>query len=285
MELTALYLLLVFMGILVVKHFAFWQPMDVTYLYRNGYDKLGHRGSPKEAPENTLPSYRKALEQGLKAIEMDVLTTRDGKVVCSHNHDLEHETDGTGYIDDMTYAELASVDAAAKFPDYSPCRLPLLEETLDAIPENVILDIEIKARGALDLTTAKHVVALIRKRNIYHRVVVSSFHPLVIGRVKWLDRRIPTGYIWTDHSVPVILRKPRFINLVHPDVFKPEIHLVNEHLVRYARGKKLSISPWTVNNQPAMEWSLNLGVQGIISDFPGLMHRAVENVKEFHEDR
>lgn len=280
MEITALHLLLAFIGILVVKHFVFWQPVDLAHLYRNGYLKLGHRGSPKEAPENTLPSYRKALEQGLTAVEMDVLRTRDGKVVCSHNFDLERETDGIGYIDEMTYDELRGVDAGVKFPDFSPCRLPLLEEVLDALPKNVIVDIEIKARRALDLKTAKQVVALIRKRNLYHRAVVSSFHPLVIGSIKWLDRRVPTGYIWTDHTVPVILRKPRFINLVHPDIFKPEVHLVDENVIGYARRKGLPISPWTVNSRPGMEWLLRHGVQGIVSDFPQLMHEAFKNVEQ-----
>ncbi|MFQ6673180.1 MAG: glycerophosphodiester phosphodiesterase [Fidelibacterota bacterium] len=271
---TALWLTVLLIVILLVKHFFLWHPVDVSHLYRHGPLKIGHRGSPKVAPENTIPSYLKAVESRLEAIELDVLSTSDGKVVCSHNHDLERETDGYGYIKKMTYAELAGVDAGIKFPAYSPCNIPLLEEVLDIIPENVVVNIEIKSEKPFDLRTARHVVNIIRERNLYHRVLVSSFHPLTIGRIKWLDRRIPTAYVWDNENVPDILKKPRFIDLVHPDMFHPAVHLVNENLVRFARRKGLRVNVWTVNNQPAMEWLFRLRVDGIISDFPELMHRA-----------
>lgn len=233
------------------------------------------------APENTLPSYLKAVEAGLEAIEMDVIATRDGKIVCSHNLDLERETNGSGYIHEMTYQELEDVDAAANFPEFSPSKLPLLEDALDVIPDDRIVDIEIKAAGYVDVKAAWRVVRIVRKRNLYHRVMVSSFHPLVIGTVKWLDRRIPTAYIWTDRDlVPRLLRKPRFVSLVHPDFFHPEAHLVSKDLLRSARDRGMRVNVWTVNNRPAMEWLLRLGVDGLFSDFPELMQLAVKNVGE-----
>ncbi len=95
---TTFLFLTFFFGALLVKHLFFWHPMDVSHLYENGPLLMGHRGSPREAPENTLASFQKAMESGLRAVEMDVLCTADGEVVCSHNHDLERETDGYGYI-------------------------------------------------------------------------------------------------------------------------------------------------------------------------------------------
>lgn len=270
----------VLIAVAVVKHVVLWRPRDVSRFYVNGPLKIGHRGAPMAAPENTLASYRKAVEAGLEAIEMDVMVTRDGKIVCSHNHDLERETSGTGYIHRMTYRELQTVDAAVKFPQFSPSRLPLLEEVLNAIPGDRIIDIEIKAIG-FDLRAAREVVRIIRKGNLHNRVMVSSFHPLVIGTVRWLDRRIPTAYIWTDRDlVPKVLRKPRFVNLVHPDFFHPEVHLVTRDLIRWARRRGMRVNVWTVNNLPALEWLLRLGVDGLISDLPELMHKAVEHSGE-----
>jgi len=257
--------------------------MDVGYLYKHGCLKLGHRGSPNRAPENTIPSFLKALDEGLKNIEVDVISTKDGKVVCSHNHDLERETDGAGYIHEKTYKELHGINAGFRFPEYSPCSIPLLEEVLDILPEDIIVDIEIKSRKVVDIKTAKYVAEIIKKRNLYFRVMVSSFHPLVIGRIKWIDRRIPTAYIWENQQVPHIIKKPRFINLVHPDILHPDVQLMDEHVMKFARRKGLRVHPWTVNNQPAIEWLLKLGVDGIFSDFPELMHRAVENVGETNE--
>ena len=273
---------LAFLAIVVVRHLFFWRPMDLSYFYQEGHLKLGHRGSPNVAPENTIPSLLKALEEGLTALEIDVLCTKDNRVVCSHNHDLERETDGMGYIHEKTYAELTGVDAGVKFPQFSPSPIPLLEDVFDAIPENIILDIEIKSRGALDIKTAKYVAEIIKRRNLSRRVMVSSFHPLVIGRIKWIDRKIPTAYIWENQYVPNILKKPRFINLVHPDILHPDVFLMNERLMVFVRRKGLRVHPWTVNNQPSIEWLLKLGVDGIFSDFPELMHQAVENIGGLH---
>ena len=277
-------LIIIFITAMAIKHLFFWHPMDVSHLYADGPLKMGHRGSPMAAPENTLPSYRQAVKAGLKSIEMDVIATKDGYVVCSHNHDLERETDGFGYIHKMTLDELRSIDAGIKFPQFSPSKIPLLEEAVEAVPDDVLLNIEIKASGALDLGAARYVADIIRRRNLYGRVMVSSFHPLVIGRIKILDSRVPTAYIWTDdNTVPKILRKPRFINLVHPDMLNLEAHLLDDYTLTLAHRKGMKINTWTVNSQPAMEWLLRKGADGIISNYPELMHSAVRKTAGTNE--
>jgi|TARA_Y100000310_G_scaffold101118_2_gene99023 glycerophosphoryl diester phosphodiesterase len=277
-------LIIIFITAVVIKHLFFWQPMDVSHFYANGPLKMGHRGSPKNAPENTLPSYKQAVRVGLKAIEMDVVTTKDGFVVCSHNHDLERETDGFGYIHEMTLDELRRIDAGKKFPQFSPSKIPLLEEAVEAVPDDVLLNIEIKAAGALDLGTVRYVADIIQRRNLYGRVMVSSFHPLVIGWMKRLNSRVPTAYIWTDdNTVPKILRKPRFINLVHPDMLNLEAHLLDDYTLTFTNRKGMKINAWTVNSQPAMEWLLRKGADGIISNYPELMHKAVSKAGETDE--
>ena len=144
-----------------------------------------------------------------------------------------------------------------KFPQFSPSKIPLLEEAVEAVPDDVLLNIEIKAAGALDLGTVRYVADIIQRRNLYGRVMVSSFHPLVIGWMKRLNSRVPTAYIWTDdNTVPKILRKPRFINLVHPDMLNLEAHLLDDYTLTFTNRKGMKINAWTVNSQPAMEWLL-----------------------------
>lgn len=241
---------------------------------------MGHRGSPAVCPENTRPSFTQAVDSGLTAVEIDVLSTRDGKIVCSHNHDLERETNGGGYIHEMNYKDLVNIDAGTKFPEFSPTPIPLLEEVIDDLPEETLLNIEVKFTKPFVLRTADQLVKIIHKKNLRSRVMVSSFHPFIIWRVKFLDKRIPTAYIWSNQLVPKILRKPRFINLVHPDMLNPEAHLVTEDLLYYVRRKGMRLNAWTVNNYPAMIWLLNQGVDGIISDYPHLMLKAANSMKE-----
>ena len=263
--------LLFFIGAIVVKHLFFWHPMDVNHLYKDGPLMMGHRGSPKQAPENTTLSFQQAVDTGLKGIEVDVLCTKDGKVVCSHNHDLERETDGSGYIHESDFSELRGINAGVKFPQLGVTPIPTLAELVSALPIKSILNIEIKSIKLFDLQAVPKVVELIRGHQLHGRVIISSFNPLVIGWVKMMDRTIPTAYLWSDENVPPILTKPRFINVVHPDMLHPSAHLMNENVIRFAKRKRLRLNVWTVNNLPAMNWLMALGVDGLISDFPLLM--------------
>ena len=268
---TSIAFLLFIVSAVIVKHLFFWHPMDVSHLYRDGPLMMGHRGSPRVGPENTFLSFQRALDAGLGAVEVDVLCTKDGEVVCSHNHDLERETDGSGYINESDFSELRGINAGIKFPNLGVTPIPTLAELISALPPNSIFNIEIKSIKLLDLHAVQKVVALIRKHKLQGRVMISSFNPLVIGRVKMIDHTIPTAYLWSDENVPSILTKPRFINVVHPDILHPTAHLMNENVISFAKRKRLRLNVWTVNNLPAMDWLMALGVDGLISDFPTLM--------------
>ena len=234
---------------------------------------MGHRGSPIEAPENTLESFRTAVDQGVKAIELDVMSTADGIVVCSHNHDLERETNGMGYIHKTCYENLKTIDAGVKFPAFECCHIPKLKDVILALPNDLIFNIEIKSLSLFDLHTVGRVLNLIAEYDLYKRVLISSFNPMVLWKVKRFNKTIPTAYLWSDENVPIILKKPRFINLVHPDMLHPSAHLVEKRVFLFAQRKKIKINVWTVNNLPAMEWLLQQGADGLISDFPKLMLR------------
>ena len=81
---------------------------------------IGHRGAPQEAPENTLLSFRRALELGVVAVELDVQLTRDGRLMVIHDETLERTTNGRGRVLDFTLAELKRLDAGRgrRFPPW-----------------------------------------------------------------------------------------------------------------------------------------------------------------------
>ncbi|MEE8479023.1 MAG: glycerophosphodiester phosphodiesterase, partial [Candidatus Neomarinimicrobiota bacterium] len=83
--------------LLPIRYITYWQGMDLTDLYRDKPIYFGHRGDRYNVPENTIASYRSAIKKGLNAIELDVILTKDHRLVCSHYFDLEHETNGTGF--------------------------------------------------------------------------------------------------------------------------------------------------------------------------------------------
>ena len=92
----------------------------------------GHRGNPAECPENTMASFRNAMEAGLDMIELDIQMSADGELVIMHNFTVDETTDGSGRIRDMTLKEIRSLDAGSWFDKkFRGERVPLFEEFLD----------------------------------------------------------------------------------------------------------------------------------------------------------
>src|SRR5205807_1876945 len=91
----------------------------------------GHRGNADECPENTLTSFRSAIELGVDVIELDVHRSEDGGLAVIHDHLLDRTTDGSGLVRDYTMAELKRLDAGSwKDPRFKGERIPSLDEVL-----------------------------------------------------------------------------------------------------------------------------------------------------------
>lgn len=246
---------------LVTGYVTFWSPKPHAYFYNRKPLYFAHRGALHHEPENTLVSFNSAVDLKMPALEIDVISTKDGVVVCSHNFDLERETDGAGYIDEQDFSDLQELNAAVNW-DNKFHSIPKLANLVKAIPNDVILDIEIKIRGIWDFKTARPLVRLVREHKIGERTIISSFNPLVLKLIKLLDKGLYTAFNVQDQ------KWIKWTNWIHPDFLHPEFGLVNEDLVRFAKERGLGVNVWTVNSKPAIEWLTNLGVDGIITDRP-----------------
>lgn len=227
---------------------------------------MGHRGVMTRAPENTVAAYHQALEAGFTGTELDVIETRDGHLVCSHNFDLERVTDGSGYLFERDRDYVKKINAAHRFDGYEFEHMPLLTDVLELFPEDFRLNIEVKPRSLADVFTPVKVARMIKERNMQERVIISSFNPLALLGVKWVDKSILTGFLLETETWPLL----KLINLAHPDCLHLEAGLVSRDLLRYARQRGMAVNVWTVNNQPAIDWLVELGVDGIITDYPEL---------------
>lgn len=241
-----------------------WKPAFPKDFYTEIPMYIGHRGSLHDAPENTLSSYVAAIDAGFKGLEIDVIGTRDGKLVCSHNIDLERETDGSGFIPNSDWEDLSSVRAGVRSHPESPDRLYLLEDVSNVLPKDLRINIEIKTHTLFDHKTARAVVGLIRDGKIKQEVIVSSFNPVIIGIVKCLQKDIPTGYILDKENVHL----KWCMYWAHPDCLHPTAEFVDDALLSFAKKRGLALNVWTVNSKPAVEWLAEKGVSGIITDYP-----------------
>ncbi|MCF7807661.1 MAG: hypothetical protein K9M49_00915 [Candidatus Marinimicrobia bacterium] len=262
-------ILLLFLSVAAVLlyHFFIWEPLDTAVLYKNhSYLLFGHRGSPVHEPENTMASFKKAIEDGCNAIELDVYRTIDGHLIVFHDDTLERTTNGEGRVAEKTLEELRALNAAAKWIDRSDI-IPTLKEVVDSLPEDVIFNFEIKNFSFFsEQRTELELVRFIQENHLRDRVILSSFNPLNIWRVKMSDPSIFTALLWYNPSL-LSLRHPLGVHLSHPDIFHPFEEDLNWGVRFWSRVKNIPMHVWVVDDESKMRaFAADPMIKGVMSD-------------------
>lgn len=150
------------------------------------------RGAKRIAPENTLPAFAAALEMGVDGIELDVHLSRDGRLVVIHDETLDATTNGHGPVSALTAAELAALDAGSHFdPAFAPVGVPTLDEVMDLVDDRCVVNIEVKTADPLGGAAVEPLLDFLRMRQLFDQVIVSSFNPVSLIRLRSLESRAP----------------------------------------------------------------------------------------------
>ncbi len=227
-----------------------------------------HRGFSGKAPENTLASFRAAIDAGSDMIELDVHLTRDNEVVVIHDDTLERTTTGKGNVADKTLAELKSLDAGVWFnPRFVGERIPTLAEVLTLVRGRILVNIELKKGKNFPYTMeelADRTLAVVEKAGMTDQVLFSSFAPAAIDRIRVRNSRLPVALIidkaWAKPDKPGGGTLYRTLNC--------RAAVLNEENIRSAHAAGIKIHVWTVDTTEAMERFIALGVDGIITNHP-----------------
>ena len=227
---------------------------------------LGHRGARGHAPENTMASFQAALDMGADGIELDVQMTKDGKVVVCHDHSLERTSNGSGWLVEHTREELRALDFGSWFsPQFAGEKIPTLREVLQwAAPTRLIVNVEIKNGPVIYEGIEEKVSALIRECRMVDRVIVSSFYHPSLLKMKQLDPLIKTGLLYASRPVDPWLQ----LRVTDTDNLHPLWHYVDAAWASGTRPHGAKIFTWTINELRDWEHIKNLGVDGIMTDYP-----------------
>ncbi|MFH1008544.1 MAG: glycerophosphodiester phosphodiesterase family protein [Candidatus Latescibacterota bacterium] len=232
--------------------------------------RIAHRGASGKglAPENTLAAFRKALQIGTDAIEMDVHLSKDGHVVVCHDDTLGRTTDLRGAIKDLTLSQIKQADAGSRFdPSFAGERVPTLKETLDLIRDRALALVEIKPE---DIT--REVVRVIEADDAAGRVVVQSFHEQVVQDVGALNPCIRRALLVSLGAVDIRLtRAARLVERttqVGADILALSQSAATPELVCELHRQHLALYVWTVDEPDLMNSMIRIGVDGIISNYP-----------------
>jgi len=248
--------------------------------YRDRPLNFAHRGASYEAPENTLAAFLLAAELGADGVELDVQLSKDGEIVVIHDFDLESSTNGSGPVRERTLSELKDLDAGAWFdPGYAGQQIPTLQEVIDAVGHRLLLNIELKTSSLRDDGLVAEVVRTIEDSHLLDRVIVSSFNPIALRRVKRLNPWVPIGLLYAP-DLPLPLRHPWARHLLKPDALHPHHSLVDQRYLRWARERGYGVHTWTVDDPGRMWQLMRLGVELIITNRPDLLSQVLEARQE-----
>ena len=227
---------------------------------------VGHRGARGEAPENTAAGIQVAMEAGVTEIELDVRLSRDGHLIVVHDANVTRTTGERGKAHHYTLSQLEVLDARRNTPGWhSPLGIPSLREVVDLCGPSMRFQFEVKGADRVILHRLAHqLVDFINQRQMNDRVVVTSSHTGFLRMLGTMTAHIERGYV-AEYRYQQPTRRAVALGCTW---LMPRHTLVTPALMRRARRRNLKVSTWTVNDLTRAERMVELGVDGIITDFP-----------------
>jgi glycerophosphoryl diester phosphodiesterase len=251
----------------------------------NARPVIGHRGASGLAPENTLPSFDLAVEQGAEAIEFDVRISADGVAMVHHDPTLDRTCGRPGAIEALTMAQIREADAGATFSPNGVdfpfrsrgIRVPALSEVLDRYPTLAML-IEIKVE-----TATMAVREALARAGAIDRAVVASFRRAALTPLQGTGVHIGAARsdilrLYLAALVGGPWRPPAPVCFAVPYRYKDRIEVPTRRFVAAAHHHHRPVHVWTVNDRTVARRLWDRGVSGIISNFPGEMRRERDGI-------
>ena len=249
---------------------------------------FAHRGFGDLGPDNSLYSVEHALQAGMDGVDMDGQLTRDGELVVFHDLSVDRLTSGSGKVRDKTVAEMLALDLGPKYRSpVTGAWVHTFEDFVRAVEGHGILMVELKVPGFKPSGIEQRAVDIIRKYDAHESVVLSSFNPFVLYRVKRLDPQVRTALIFMDTNWnPKLLAEIRpedLVNLPWPlrqewirravrKIVKPDLLSIN-HEVDSAVTSRLIAKGWpafiwTIDEEKDLRAAFSQHPYGVISDQP-----------------
>ena len=219
-----------------------------------------------------------AEKTNVDGIESDVHISKDGKLVIFHDASVERTSNGTGFIRDLTYAELLELDIGAwKSPEFAGQRIWTLGQLLDFCREaRMLLNLELKNYEVFYDGLEQRVIDEVCARGMQEQVFVSSFNHISMQRFKALCPEIETGLLYDKP----LLDMEHYLLRSNADNMHPRYMLLQyqPELMELFHGRGMKVNTWTVNDEENMKDMIARGVDCIISNHPDVLCRVADEV-------
>ncbi|MFW9796797.1 MAG: glycerophosphodiester phosphodiesterase [Candidatus Thorarchaeota archaeon] len=251
---------------------------------------MAHRGESGNIPENTILALQAAVDIGVDVLESDIRFTKDNVPILYHDEDLVRITGKDEMVRKKTLDELLQFDLGYNFTTDAGRTYPFrgrglavvtLEEALKRFPDTILnLDIKDTFREAPD-----EVARILLENQRTENIMIASFHPKQLKGFRKKAPMIPTSAHPNEVRNFVIgtrLKAMRmFVRSVAYKAFQvPErmesFQIVTPDFVRAAHERDIAVHVWTINNRPDMERMIDMGVDGIFTDFPAVLRDVLD---------
>ena len=254
---------------------------------------FAHRGGGGLYPENTLGAFEYSAKAGADVLELDIHGTADGALVVLHDTSVDRTTDGRGKVSEMTLEAVKKLDAGYRFSTDGgqtyPFRnrnitVPTLEEIFDALPETTY-NIEPKQETP---SIIKPLCNLLRARKMVDKVIVGSFRQNVIDEFRAECPEAATSATPSEVTKFLALSKTGVSESYSPPMQALQIpenlgalSVVTRDFVENAHRKNLKVHVWTINETADMQRLIEVGVDGIMTDYPDRLLNLLERTNRY----
>tara|TARA_A100001011_G_scaffold379730_1_gene446127 strand:+ start:73 stop:978 length:906 start_codon:yes stop_codon:yes gene_type:complete len=250
---------------------------------------IAHRGGLGLSPENTITSFNRAIKEGADILELDIRSTSDSILVLLHDEAVDRTTDGKGRISELTLKEAKRLNAGYRWTENDSLsfpfralniKIPTFNEFL-ANFKDYKLNIEIKQH---DNFIAKKLCESIKENQIEDNVVIGSFNDEVLDEFRYHCPDVATSpgrneirtfygfsYVYLDKFY-----SPKSDIYQLPDFFG-STHVLTEKFVNAIKQKNIPIFVWTVNEPDEMKKFIEMGLDGIITDYPDRLSKVLND--------
>lgn len=213
--------------------------------------RIGHRGAPYHAVENTVESFQKAMKFGCDMVETDVRLTKDGELVCSHDNNLKRLGGTRAKIRNLTLNQLKSSSLK------QGSKIATLSEVLSILKPHFPINIEIKEHGF-----EEKLLEMISRKSLHNHVILSSFSKQVLKKIRSIDSKVKLGMLFHPwQKFDLNAAKSLGCYSVHPNVLR-----VKKRLVKRAHAEGFKVFPYTVNTEARMRRLIHIGVDGFFTN-------------------
>lgn len=230
---------------------------------------IAHRGASRYAPQNTMAAFKKAIEIGVDAIELDVHFSKDRRIVVIHDDTVDRTTDGTGAVNEFTLAELKKLDAGSYFSEeFIGQRIPTIEEVFEGVAGRTGLCIEIKEEGV-----AEALVPVIEEYDGVGGTTVTSGSFESIKKVRALNPKIKLGFLTREIHDAVV----NDLLAIGVEQICPWQGVLDAEVVKSLHGKGLEVRAYGIGSNPElMEKMVKAGVDGMTVNDPARLKEIIE---------